>query len=238
MSQDFDFENTPTAAPRLDFSEVYFSPEEGINTIRIASLSGKKFKSHYMVVAGGKKKFVKCPGAGCPICIEGTNKASNRYLLKIIDRKNNKLRVWEFGPQIMTQIQEFVTDIKTNIKSGATDADDKLADYNIQIRRREPGTNPLYSIQVKERLTTDQRFKSVADNDAKIIAEDKLNLDDLAKPWTIDRINTQIFGTQSSEAPVMGSAKPAVAQAVVSKPNLQELSAKASTLSDDDDWLK
>jgi len=251
MSKGFDFD-TPAVPQqqRVDFKELYFNPEKGINTIRIVSLSGTSFKSHYVAIKAGGKKFVKCPGVGCPICIDGSSKPSTRYLLKIIDRKNNKLKVWEFGSQIKTQIQEFVNDIRAKIASKETDENDKLSDYNVELRRREPGTNPLYSISVKERLSTDPRHQAVVAQDEKTVAADNINLEELAKPRSVDRIKTQVYGelvdtdsvTGSPVTPAPSAPKvsyPAAGQATVAaKTDIKTLTAKASNLGpEDDSWL-
>jgi hypothetical protein len=249
MSKEFDFE-TPaqTQQKRIDFQKVFFNPEKGINLIRIVSLNGQSFKSHYMATKTGEKKFVKCPGAGCPICIEGKNKATTRYLLKIIDRKTGDLKVWEFGSQIKTQIQEYVNDIKARLASGQTDPDDKLTEYNVEVRRREPGANPLYGISVRERITNDPRQAAVVAADAKVIAADTIDLKELTKPWSVERINSQIYGiesagspapqTSTAAAPAPKVSYPSAGTAAVSKPDVKALAQGASALgSEDDSWL-
>ena len=258
MSNDFDFDTPTQQTQRIDFKKIYFNPQEGLNPLRIIELGGKKFPSHYCFVkAAQKKKYVKCPGAGCPLCIDSNNYSiTTRYYMKIIDRKSNEIRVWEFGKQIKTLIKELVDDIKARVKSGETDANDSLTEYNIDVRRRPAGTNPLYSISVKERVTTDSRFKNVVDNDAKIIAADTINLEDLIKPWSVERIKTQVLGEDvpksvgggvSAPATVarVATVKPVTAPgatvapvATVTRPDVKELSKKASDLgSEDDDWL-
>lgn len=251
MSRDFDFE-TPAQSQqkRVDFQKVFFNPQEGINLIRIVSLNGQSFKSHFTNTKTGEKKFVKCPGSGCPICIEGKNKATTRYLLKIIDRKTGDLKVWEFGSQIKTQIQEFVNDIKNKIASKETDATDNLTEYNVEVRRRAPGANPLYGISVRERITNDPRQQNVVTSDAKVITEDTIDLKELTKPWTVERINSQIYGIESgSPAPQAATATtaaapapkvsyPSAGTAAVSKPDVQALAKGASALgAEDDSWL-
>lgn len=253
-SRDFDFDTQVQPQNKIDFKKVFFNPEQGLNIVRISNLNGKAFKTHFTKTAKGEKKFIKCPGAGCPLCV-GDEKAgipaarpATRYLLKVISRKDNTLKVWEFGQQIKTAIEEFVKEIKENVAAGRSDAEDKLTDYNIEVRRRAPGTNPLYSLSVKERLTTDDRYKATLANDAQVIAADTINLQDLLKPWSVERINTQVLGLPEGATSSAGSATPAPAPAartastqtaVVAKPNVQALAAAASAAGDDgDDWLK
>ena len=62
-------------------------------------------------------------------------KPSTRYLLKVIARKDNTLKVWEFGQQIKVAIEEFVKEIKEDIvAAGRSDAADTLVDYDIEVR--------------------------------------------------------------------------------------------------------
>lgn len=251
MSRDFDFDTQAPQQNKIDYKKVFFNPEQGLNTIRIVDLKkAKAFKSHFTSTAKGEKKFIKCPGAGCPICVRAQpgDKPSTRYLLKVISRKDNTLKVWEFGQQIKVSIEEFVAEIKQNIASAKTDAADTLTDYNIEVRRRAPGTNPLYALSVKERLSNDPRQASVVTNDADLIAKDDINLDDLLKPWSPERIRTQVLGLpEGSTGTGTGSAPVAVAQvavaqtatAVATKPNVAALAAQATAAADDgDDWLK
>lgn len=258
MSRDFDFDSQVQPQNKIDYKKVFFNPEQGLNTVRIVDLKkAMAFKSHFTKTAKGEKKFVKCPGAGCPLCIDGTNKPSTRYLLKVISRKDNTLKVWEFGQQIKVNIEEFVREIKENIAAGRTDAADTLTDYNIEVRRRAPGTNPLYAMSVKERLSTDPRHQSVLANDASIIAKDDIKLEELTKPWSVERIRTQVLGlpegstgvtlpdghvlnqTVQQSATSQTSVATAVRPVVVAKPDIKALAAQATAAADDgDDWLK
>ena len=256
MSRDFDFDTQAVPQNKIDFKKIFFNPEQGLNVIRIVDLKkAKAFKSHFTSTAKGEKKFIKCPGAGCPICIRAGvgDKPSTRYLLKVIARKDNVLKVWEFGQQIKVSIEEFVAEIKANITEGRSDAADTLTDYNIEVRRRAPGTNPLYSLSVKERLSTDPRHKAVVDMDASIIAKDDINMDELLKPWSAERIRTQVLGLPvgsagttaapvaqvQASAPQSGGVATAARPAVVAKPDVQALAAQATAAADDgDDWLK
>lgn len=255
MSRDFDFDTQATPQNKIDYKKVFFNPEQGLNTIRIVDLKkAKAFKSHFTSTAKGEKKFIKCPGAGCPICVRAGvgDKPSTRYLLKVISRKDNTLKVWEFGQQIKVSIEEFVAEIKQNIKDGRSDAADTLTDYNIEVRRRAPGTNPLYALSVKERLSTDPRQSAVVANDAALIAKDDINMEDLLKPWSPERIRTQVLGLPEGAAAPVATANPVSAPqsggvataarpvaSVVAKPDVAALAAQATAAADDgDDWLK
>jgi hypothetical protein len=259
MSREFDFDTQVKADNnKIDFAKVFFNPEQGLNIIRIVDLKkAQAFKSHFVKTAKGEQRFIKCPGAGCPICIRGgaADKPSTRYLLKVISRKDNTLKVWEFGSQIKVMIEEFVKEIKENIAAGRTDAADTLTDYNIELRRRAPKTNPLYAMNVKERLSTDPRHATIVASDTAVIAADKINLADLVKPWSVERIKTQILGLAAdapviaavnhvdnhANAPLSNLEQVAARTAVVAKPDLAALQAQVAVLAkvdDGDDWLK
>jgi hypothetical protein len=254
MSRDFDFDTQVVPDNKIDFKKVFFNPEQGLNIIRIVDLKhAQAFRSHFVKTVKGDKRFVKCPGVGCPLCIDGTNKPSTRYLLKVISRKDNVLKVWEFGQQIKVAIEEFVKEIKEDIANNRTDAADTLSDYNIEVRRRAPGTNPLYSLSKKERLSTDPRYAAVVTADASTIAADTINLKDLVKPWSVERIKTQILGlpenavvtpaAAQAAAPVAtaavsgGGVAVAARPAVVAKPDLAALQQQATAAAGTSNWL-
>jgi hypothetical protein len=189
MSNDFDFEESRPSHQKIDYKAVFFNPKEGTNLIRIADLKGKSFKVHYLKDINDKYVFVKSPGAGDPLIVQG-NQPRTRYYIKIIEREANKLKIWEFGSQIKQQIEEFVNDLKEKRKKGSTDEEDILTNYNIEIRKRKPGSNPLYMLNVRDRIT-DQKLLTA---DAAMITAEDIDFEPLLKPWSIERIKQQILG--------------------------------------------
>jgi hypothetical protein len=189
---DFDFSNSGDQSKKIDYKKVFFSPAEGVNMLRIVDLKGKSFKVHYVKDVSGKKVFVKSPGAGDPLIADG-QKPRTRYYLKVIDRASGQLKVWEFGSQIRTAVEEFINDLKAKRDKGTTDANDILTNYDLSLRKRKPGTNPLYTLSISERLSED-----VLKDDDKVIATDEIEFEPLLKPWSIERIKEQILGIGGS----------------------------------------
>jgi len=252
---DFDFGvDRSSSNKKIDYKNVFFNPKEGTNVIRIVDLKGKSFKVHYIKDVNGKYVFVKSPGAGDPLIVQG-NQPRTRYYLKVIDRESNKVKVWEFGSQIKQQIEEFVTDLREKKAKGVTDEDDILTNYNLEIRKRKPGSNPLYMLSMRERLNPENpRDASTLANDNKVIEADDIDFEPLMKPWSIERIKQQILGigegqsapakeeapAPATPAPVRREAvaaapsrpQPAPAQAATSKADLMKKAAES-----DDSWL-
>jgi hypothetical protein len=257
MSSDFDFENSSSNyAKKIDFKDLFLNTKEGTSIIRIVDLKkGKSFKTHYVKDIHGNHVFVKSPGAGDPLTVKGAIPRS-RYYLKVIDRATNKIKVWEFGSQIKQQIEEFVADLKEKRAKGLTDEEDVLTNYNIEIRKRRPGSNPLYTLSVRDRITN----QDTLNNDAELIAADDIDLEPLLKPWSVERIKQQILGigadepipqaapqvpaaapqrpqtASASSAPRAAASAPQPAPASAAKPAPAQVMAKASQSSNA--WLE
>jgi len=197
MSSDFDFENVRPQGKRIDFKELFFNPEQGLNTIRLVDLKGKSFKVHYVKDINGKYVFVKSPGAGDPLIIAG-NQPKTRYYLKVIDRKTNKLKIWEFGSQIKTSIEEYVGELREKRAKGISDENDVVPNYNLELRKRQPGANPLYTLGLGQRLEDPRDAQTIA-NDKNIIDADDIDFEPLLKPWTVERIKEQILGIAAGD---------------------------------------
>jgi hypothetical protein len=238
MSNDFDFENARPQNKKIDFKNLFFNPHEGTNAIRIVGykkedgsyqLPAKSFKVHYVQDVTKKYVFVKSPGAGDPLIVNG-NQPRTRYYLKVIDRESNKLKIWEFGSQIKQQIEEFVNDLKDKRAKGS-DEDDVLSNYNIEIRKRKPGSNPLYMLSVRERITD----KKTLEDDQRIINSDDIDFAPLLKPWSIERIKEQILGIGggegSSSSDESDSEEQASAPAPAPAPVEKKAAAPATTTS-------
>jgi len=236
-NNDFDFDKPYRPAPKIDFKKVFFNPEQGLNLVRVIASGGKTCKSHFTKDAKGAKRFVKCPGAGCPLCTDG-QRPTTRYFVKVVDRKTNLIKVWEFGSQIKTQIDEFVTDIEDRKKNKQAEEGEKLSDYNIEIRRREPGKNPLYMLALRERLVGNDRFAELLKTDEEALATDETNLEDLIKPWPIERIKSQILGIEpDANSSFVGSA-PSFEPQPTAVASVQEITAKAVESAGDDSWIE
>jgi len=221
MSNDIDFNEPREEYAKIDYKKIFFNPKEGTNTIRISDLKGKSFKVHYVPNTKGQKVFVKSPGAGDPLIAQG-NKPRTRYYLKVIDRESGLLKVWEFGSQIKQSIEEFISELKDKRAKGTTDEGDVLTSYNLELRKRKPGSNPLYTLSIRERLD-----KRVLGADQEIIDHDEIDFEPLLKPWSIERIKEQILGQADGgnfnpDAPLGTQAS---AQAQVTAPSQRQASA-------------
>jgi len=233
MSSDFNFEDARPQGKRIDFKDLFFNPEQGLNTVRIADLKGKSFKVHYVKNVDGKYVFVKSPGAGDPLIVAG-NQPKTRYYLKVIDRKTNKLKIWEFGSQIKISIEEFVNEFRAKREKGAGDDSDVLTNYDLELRKRQPGSNPLYTLGLGQKLNADNpRDAQTLAKDQSIIDADEIDFEPLLKPWTVERIKEQILGIAPGTDIASGddiapseNQSPAV-QASTSTPQLAQVAQQA-----------
>ena len=221
MSNDFDFENARPQGKKIDFKDLFFNAEQGLNTIRVVGykkddgryeLPGKSFKVHYVKDVQGKYVFVKSPGAGDPLVVAG-NQPKTRYYLKVIDRKTNKLKIWEFGSQVKISIDEFVTELRGKREKGTSDEDDVIMNYNLELRKRPAGSNPLYTLSLGQRLDyNNPRDAQTLNNDSNIIAADEIDFEPLLKPWSVERIKEQILGIAPAEGGDQGLSDEQVAE--------------------------
>lgn len=61
--------------------------------------------THWVETAEGKKKCVKCTGAGCPICASGSPITSRVYI-HLYDYTDNTEKVWNRTDKIIPQLKE------------------------------------------------------------------------------------------------------------------------------------
>ena len=223
MSNDYDFNEEREDFKKLDFKKIFFTAKEGTNTIRIVDLKGKSFKIHYVNNIKGQKVFVKSPGAGDPLIAEG-QKPRTRYYLQVIDRESGIVKVWEFGSQIKQSIEEFISELKDKRAKDATDAGDVLTAYDLELRKRKPGSNPLYTLSMRQRLS-----KQALEADQRVIDEADIDFEPLLKPWSIERIKEQILGQGGSGA---SSDSGTGASSAPSAPNQAPKQAQASAPSE------
>jgi hypothetical protein len=185
--------------PKIDWKAIFFNPSKGDNKLRIVSMAGKKTKVHWVTYHSSQKKVcVRCPSEGCPICIAGEKPKTN-YILKVMDRATQTLRLFEFSKQIKEEIER----LSAGLKKDKATANDSLSQYDINVEKGDKNANPLYHVNIigKNKLETNKE-KLLAESDAELIASDSLNIEELIKPWSIKRIREQIYGIDENGNPV------------------------------------
>jgi hypothetical protein len=224
MSNDFDFTQPTSNFKRIDYKRVFFNLPQGRSVIRLVNMkAGKKRPAHFIMTYKKTKQFIPCAGSGCPLCVQG-DKPKNRYFLKVIDRNTGLLKVWEFGGQIRGLITELYSDITSK---GGTE---KLEDYNIIVKRREPGANPLYTISLGEKIApTTEVLRNMIENDKELIASDDIDLEMLTEPWNVDKVNRIALGIGADSKDGEGGSAPSGDSA--------PKAAGGATAKADDTWL-
>jgi len=143
--------------------------EVGDNTVRIMGNPTQAYV-HWVENSEGKKRKFNSP-IGDPALVrkleESEFKKKPIWFLKVLDRRDEKFKLLEIGPQIYRGIKA----LHENKKWG------NVTRYDITIIKGKPGTNPLYNVSPDPAEPLDPSFKEKF-----IEFNEKVNLDKLIKP--------------------------------------------------------
>lgn len=143
--------------------------EQGTSTVRVMG-NPHQFYIHWVEKQDGSKRKINSPVAD-PALLRELDEADfrrkPRWLVKVLDRSDNEFKLLEIGSQIYNGIRA----LYNNPKWG------KVTDYDIDIIRGKPGTNPLYSVQPNPKEPLGREFR-----DAFMEFNDTVNIDALTKP--------------------------------------------------------
>lgn len=124
--------------------------KQGDNKGRVLS-NPQQFAVHWVVDETGKKRKVGCAARGCPVCQRGqdTDKPQARWLIKFFNREENRVQLLEISSQILKGVLNLVKDPDWG----------PVTEYDVNIKRGAPGTQPLYSVIPGRRapLTVDEK---------------------------------------------------------------------------------
>lgn len=121
----------------------FMNLEEGSNIVRLLG-SPYQFYIHWTKDETGANRKVRCALDGCPLCQRG-ERASARWYVPVINRKNGRCSILELGPQIFKQI----------LGLSKKDKWGNPKKYDVDIERQPKGSQPLYIVspEPKENLT-------------------------------------------------------------------------------------
>lgn len=141
---------------------------EGANVVRILG-NPVQFYVNWVTLPDGRKRKINSPEEGSLIrkLEDAGFKRQTRWLLKVLDRRDNKFKMLEVGSQIFTGIKDLVN----NKKWG------KVTGYDITINRGPKGKQPLYSVQPDPKEPLDSALKQ-----SFIEFNDGLNIERLISP--------------------------------------------------------
>jgi len=117
-------------------SGIFYKLEEGDNEVRILC-EFKPFGSHFNK-ATNTSTFCVGKENGCPVCKEGIIPVKPRFLGYVIDRKDGKIKLAEFGYQIIKQISDLSNNIHWSFE--------EFPDYDMTIIKTE-GAITSYNVQ-------------------------------------------------------------------------------------------
>jgi hypothetical protein len=166
-----DWNSADSSSGKSDFMRI----EDGENTVRIMG-NPIQFYIHWVVGPDGTKKKFNSPADNAQMIrrLEDSGfKRSARWFIKVLDRKDNKFKALEIGPQIYNSIKS----LYNNQRWG------KVTAYDVTITKAPKGTQPLYSVtpNPKEALPSELKAQFQEFND-------RLNLDKLIahlKLWSL-----------------------------------------------------
>lgn len=162
-----DWNAADSGSPKSDFMRL----EEGENTVRVMG-NPVQFYIHWVVDSSGSKSKINSPVNDPELVnrLEDSGfKRQARWLIKVLDRKDDQFRLLEVGPQIYNGIKS----LYNNARWG------KVTQYDITINRAPKGVQPLYSVtpNPKEALPATFKQKFVDFND-------RVNVDKVISPST------------------------------------------------------
>lgn len=161
--------------------------KEGENLVRVMSNPIKSYV-HWVKTRDGMDRKINSPAAS-PELVRKLEDAGYKlqasYLIKVLDRSDDKFKLLEVGPQIFKGIQM----LSSNQKWG------KVTSYDISIIKGPKGTQPLYNVtpNPKEALHASFQSKFTEFNDS-------LNLDKITSPLPDQEI-LKLLGWDDEPAP-------------------------------------
>jgi len=143
---------------RGDRVSDFMQLKQGDNKGRVLS-NPQQFAVHWVVDETGKKRKVGCAAIGCPVCQRGqdTDKPQARWLIKFYNREEARVQLLEISSQILKGVLNLVKDPDWG----------SVTEYDVNVKRGAPGTQPLYSVIPGRRapLTADEKQALAAFNE-------------------------------------------------------------------------
>jgi hypothetical protein len=137
-------------------ASLFMKLDEGDNTVRILSNPIQYYET-WVTDANGKKRSFNTPTESPELVrkLEDAGfKRTTKWMFKVLDRSDNKLKIMKVGSQIM----KGVTTLYENKKWGP------LHKYDITIRRGRPNDKPLYTVVPEPVEPLDKSFKAQFDD--------------------------------------------------------------------------
>lgn len=153
--------------------------EQGANVVRIMA-NPVQFYIHWLDLPDGSKTKVNSPVEDPELLqrLEDEGfKRKPRWLVKVLDRRDEEFKVLEVGPQVYNGIRA----LYNNSKWG------RVTSYDITIHRGKPGTQPLYTVTPDPKEPLDGSLKGKFQD-----FNDSLNLERLIQPSNPDEVRSKL----------------------------------------------
>jgi hypothetical protein len=181
MLPDLDLQNdvTGNSLRTFDRNRKILRLKEGDNKVRFFSKRVSSVRIHW-----AKGISVRCPGPGCPLCIDGDIPKA-KYFMKVLDRTSEEIKILDFGSTILEQLKDLAMDYAADY----SDSQRLFTDIDVLIRRKDRGGRPIYILKpiiVKGPVTDYERTKRA--DEMALIESDTIDLGDAVRPWTPNQI--------------------------------------------------
>lgn len=153
--------------------------QQGTNTVRVMG-NPHQFYIHWLELSDGSKKKINSPIGDQELLRELDElgfKRKPRWFVKVLDRSDETFKLLEIGSQIYNGIRA----LYNNPKWG------KVTQYDLDVLRGKPGTNPLYSVQPNPKEALPPELKSSFQE-----FNDSINIDALTKPADPEEIRQML----------------------------------------------
>jgi len=164
---------------------IFVNLEEGETRLRIVS-KPYQYYFHWIEDITGARRKVNCALNGCPVCAEG-DQPKVHWLIKVLlrnkDGSPSAVKILDIGPQIFGQIRELNRDPEWG----------KVSEYDVKIIRGRKGSNPLYKTHPCNKTDFTEEEKNMLRK-----AKEEIKIDELVKPWSVEKINEAIHGRKST----------------------------------------
>ena len=142
---------------------------EGENIVRVMARP-VQFYVHWVTLPDGQKRKITSPISDSALVTELETmgfKKKPTWMLKVLDRSDDKFKLLEIGSQIYSGIRSLVNHPKWG----------KCHAYDVSIFRGSPGTQPLYTVTPNPKEALQSTFKSSFE-----AFNDGLNIESLISP--------------------------------------------------------
>lgn len=179
ISGEIDWNEADLPSARGDKGELFLRLLEGENIVRIMGNPVQNY-IHWVTTPDGKNRKIVSPSSN-PALVKRLEDAGFKrqpsWIIKVLDRKDDKFKLLEVGNQIYKGIQALYNHPKWG----------KVTAYDISVNRGPKGTQPLYTVTPNPKESLDASLKQQY-----VDFNDKVNIDKVISEMPSDEIEKML----------------------------------------------